>query len=218
MAAPSSELLRLCSPTSLLPPLSLVKPPGFKASPTPPLISVGPLLRTPSPVRHCRSAADLQPTGVGLALLFEERQEPLLPSPASTPPRPPPARRKTLAGVNIVRTSAGLSLHRTGARLKAAGKSRMPPAPAAKAAEILVCRSLGIVKDGEDITSAALDAFAERFKEKLPQEVISAMRELFKLDDVQATDVEDALIQHGGAGAMDVERMEDAAAALQAFN
>lgn len=82
----------------------------------------------------------------------------------------------------------------------------------------MVCRSLGIVKDGEDITSAALDAFAERFKEKLPQEVISAMRELFKLDDVQATDVEDALIQHGGAGAMDVERMEDAAAALQAFN
>ena len=89
-------------------------------------------------------------------------------------------------------------------------------APAAKAAEILVCRSLGIVKDGEDITAKALDAFVERFKEQLPLEVISAMRDLFKLDDVQAMGVEDALIQHGGEGGMDVERMEDAAAALQA--
>ena len=89
-------------------------------------------------------------------------------------------------------------------------------APAAKAAENLVARSLGIVKDGEDITAKALDAFAERFKEQLPLEVISAMRDLFRLDDVQAMGVEDALIQHGGEGAMDVERMEDAAAALQA--
>ncbi|XBJ03987.1 hypothetical protein VPH35_023018 [Triticum aestivum] len=219
LAVPSPTVLQLCSPTHLLPPLSPVKPPEFEASPTPPpppLISNGPLQRTPSPVRLRRAATDLQPAGVGLTVLFEDRQEPLLPSPASTPPRPPAMRRKTLAGVNIARTSAGLSLHRTSARLKATGRARVVPAPAAKAAEILVARSLGIFKDGEDITAKALDAFAERFKEQLPLEVISAMRDLFRLDDVQAMGVEDALIQHGGEGAMDMERMEDAAAALQA--
>ncbi|KAE8793125.1 Disease resistance protein RPM1 [Hordeum vulgare] len=74
---------------------------------------------------------------------------------------------------------------------------------------------LGIVKDGEDFTNKALDAFAERCKEQLPQEVLPVMRELFNLDDTQTTRVEDALIEHGGVGGMDVERMEDAIAVIQ---
>ncbi|KAE8799766.1 hypothetical protein D1007_24861 [Hordeum vulgare] len=78
-------------------------------------------------------------------------------------------------------------------------------APAARAAELLVCRSLGIVKDGEDVTAAALDAFAERFKDQLLLDVIVAMRDLFKLDNCSATDVEEALIVHGGRGALDME-------------
>ncbi|KAI4970963.1 hypothetical protein ZWY2020_001877 [Hordeum vulgare] len=130
-------------------------------------------------------------------MLFEDRQEPLLPSPALTPPQPSVASRKILAGINIIRISADLSPHMTSARLKVAGKTRVPPALADK--------------DGEDITAKALDAFAERFKERLPQEVIFDMCELFKIDDVQATGVKDALIQHGGEGAMDVGRMEDPA-------
>ncbi|KAI5018144.1 hypothetical protein ZWY2020_043032 [Hordeum vulgare] len=85
-------------------------------------------------------------------------------------------------------------------------KSRVAPPLAARAAQFLCC-NLGIIKDGEDVTAKASDAFAERFKDQLPQEVLSAMRELFKLDD--------ALIEHGGEGVMDVERMKDVAAMIQ---
>ena len=86
----------------------------------------------------------------------------------------------------------------------------------ATAAEILVCRSLGIVKDGEDVTAAALDAFAERFKEHLSSEVITAMRGLFKLDDANAHAVEEALLSHGGGGALDLERADEEAELQQA--
>ncbi|KAI4990717.1 hypothetical protein ZWY2020_039088 [Hordeum vulgare] len=188
---------------------------GFEASPTPPLTSVGLLRCTPSPVRLRRAVANLQPAGVGLAVIFEDRQMPVLPSLASLMPRTVRGRHKTIAGVDVIRSGIGLSLQRTSARLKVAGKTRVTPASTARVAEFLVCRSLGIVKDGEDVTAKALDAFAERFKDQLPHEVLSVMRKLFKVDDAHAATVEDALIQHGGEGAMDVERMEDIATAIQ---
>lgn len=75
---------------------------------------------------------------------------------------------------------------------------------------------MGIVKDGEDVTAAALDAFVDRFKEQLPPDVIAAMRGLFKLDDGDATDVEEALIAHGGGGALNLERTDEGAAVQQA--
>lgn len=71
-------------------------------------------------------------------------------------------------------------------------------------------------KDGEDVTNAAMDAFAERFKEQLPPDVIVAMRGLFKLDNDSATDVEEALIAHGGGGALDLETSDAGTAAQQA--
>ncbi|KAI4992437.1 hypothetical protein ZWY2020_051854 [Hordeum vulgare] len=175
----------------------------------------GTLTGTHSLVRQHRAAAVLQPAGIGLAVVFEDRQDPMLPSPTPPLPRDVQGHGKTIVGLDIARSGAGISLRRTSARLRAAGKSMVAPAPTAKAAGILVCRSLGIVKDGEDVTANVLHAFAERFKDQLPQEVLSAMREMFKLDDSHATTVEDTLIQHGGEGAMNIERMEDAAAAIQ---
>ncbi|KAE8788161.1 hypothetical protein D1007_37859 [Hordeum vulgare] len=127
----------------------------------------GLLTRTTSLVWLRSAAVDLQPAGVGLGVIFEDRLELLLPSPAPFLPR---------------------------TTLRAAGKSRVEPAPEAQAAEFFVCRSVVIVKDGEDVTTKAMDAFAERFKDQLPQEVICAMRELFHLDDAHATTLEDALI------------------------
>lgn len=44
---------------------------------------------------------------------------------------------------------------------------------------------------------------------------IVAMRGLFKLDDSSATDVEEALIAHGGGGALHLEQNDVDAAALQ---
>lgn len=117
-----------------------------------------------------------------------------------------------MAGIAISKTGGGFSIFRTRA------EGRPKAAPAARAAEILVCRSLGIVKDGEDVTAAALDAFVDRFKEQLPPDVIVAMRGLFKLDDGCATDVEDALIAHGGGGALDLVTNDDGVATQQEAN
>lgn len=50
-----------------------------------------------------------------------------------------------------------------------------------------------------------VDAFTEVFKEQLSPEVITATRGMFKFDDAQVVVVEDALIAHGGGGALDLE-------------
>lgn len=128
----------------------------------------------------------------------------VLATPESPPPRPPAARRKTLAGVKIS-TRGGLTLQ----KVKRTDTPAM--AMASKAAEKLVCRTMGITKNGEDVTEAILDEFTAKFKEQLAPEVILAMREFFHLDDSAVIDVEDALIDHGGAGAL--ELAQDGAAA-----
>ncbi|KAM3316748.1 hypothetical protein ACQJBY_034719 [Aegilops geniculata] len=112
-----------------------------------------------------------------------------------------------MAGLVISKAGGGFSITKSCAsgRPKAAAAGRPKATLAARAAELLVCRTLGIVKDGQDVTAAALDAFAERFKEQLPPDVIVAMRGLFKLDCNSATGVEEALIVHGGDGALDLE-------------
>ncbi|XBJ18712.1 hypothetical protein VPH35_009819 [Triticum aestivum] len=195
---PSPTLLELCSSQMLLLLVpSPSRPPGFEASPMPPLLSNGLLCRTLLPVRHRRavvSAAGLH----FLAPLFEDRQEAILPTPtlAPTPPRAPAAHRKTMAGTRVA--------------------SHPRATPVATTAEILVCRSLGIIKYGEDVTAAVLDAFAERFKEHLSSEVITTMRGLFKLDDVNAHAVEEALLSHGGGSALDLERADEEAELQQA--
>lgn len=54
------------------------------------------------------------------------------------------------------------------------------------------------------MTSATLDAFAEKFKDELSPEIIVAMRDFFKLDDTAIREVEEALLTHGGEGAIDL--------------
>lgn len=108
------------------------------------------------------------------------------------------ARRKTLASVKIS-IKGGLSLKKV-----RRPDGRPAALPAARAAEQLVCTSLGITKDGEAVTSATLDAFAEKFKDELSPEIIVAMRDFFKLDDTAIREVEEALLTHGGEGAIDL--------------
>ncbi|KAI4980175.1 hypothetical protein ZWY2020_020660 [Hordeum vulgare] len=145
-----------------------------------------------------------------MAPLFGDRQDALLPSPTTSPPRAPaPRHRNTMAGIDISMSCAGFSISKT----RAGGCPKATPA--ARATEILVCRTLGTVKDGEDVTAATLDAFMKQFKEQLPPDVIVAMCGLFKLDDGSASEVEDALIAHGGGGALDLDATGDGAAAQQ---
>jgi DNA polymerase elongation subunit (family B) len=109
--------------------------------------------------------------------------------------------RKTLAGVCIART-VGFSLRRVSERVKA----RRKVAPVAKQAERMVCNGLGIVQDGEEITEQAMEEFARRFKGKVHEDVLGAMRALFKLDSVKDEEMVDGLIGIGGAAALDHEQ------------
>ena len=70
------------------------------------------------------------------------------------------------------------------------------------------------MKNGQDVTTATLDAFAVNFKEQLPHDVIVAMREFFELDNGVVTAVEDALIEHGGAGVLDTVGAADGVSSL----
>jgi hypothetical protein len=74
---------------------------------------------------------------------------------SSTPPRRVANRRKTLAGMNMVRT-VNYSLRRESGRLKSKKKSR----PIVQATEDFICRGLGIVQDGEMVTEQAMQEFA----------------------------------------------------------
>lgn len=128
--------------------------------------------------------------------LFIPRIPALLPSPSprSTPPRRPTARRKTLAGVS------GFQLPRRSPRIQA--KKRV--IPIAKLAEQLLCRRMGIVSEDGQVTEAAITKFADMFQGRLPDITIAALRALFMLDCDLATAVEDALVQHGGEGGPDM--------------
>lgn len=140
--------------------------------------------------------------------IFVQRQGGILAMPDSLPPRPPTVRRKTIAGVRIS-SKGGLSLQ----KVKRGGPR--VAVPAAKAAEKLVSRSLGITRDGEDVTEATLADFTAKFKEQLAPEVIIAMRDFFHLDDAAVNGVEDALIEHGGEGTL--EMIQEEGVALQSI-
>ncbi|KAI5011096.1 hypothetical protein ZWY2020_013233 [Hordeum vulgare] len=76
--------------------------------------------------------------------------------------------------------------------------------PAAKAAEKLLCCSLGIMRDGEDVTEATLADFTAKFKDQLAPEVILAMRAFLHLNDQAVNNVEEALIDHSGEATMEI--------------
>ena len=133
-----------------------------------------------------------------------QRQGGILAMPDSPPPRPPTARRKTIAGVRIS-SKGGLSLQ----KVKRGGP--WVAVPAAKAAKKLVSRSLGITRDGEDVIEATLADFTAKFKEQLAPEVIIAMRDFFHLDDAAVDGEEDALIEHGGEGTLELNQEEGVA-------
>jgi hypothetical protein len=93
----------------------------------------------------------------------------------------------------------GFSIRRNSDRLKARRKA----APIAAAAETFVCRGLGIVKDGQEVTEAAMAEFALRLKGQVSDEVLAAMRALFKVATPEEEEMDDALLQEGGAAGLD---------------
>ncbi|XBH83178.1 hypothetical protein VPH35_071665 [Triticum aestivum] len=195
------QVALLCSPVRMATPSPTgSRPPGFEALPTPPLLSSTTPRRTPPLMPGAAMVESSIPTG--LEALFQPRQQPLLPLPVSSPVKAPTHRRKTLASMHIT-TNGGFSLRRNSAWIMARGAG--VATAMAKEAQELLCRSIGIVQDGEDITDKALKAFEDQFKEQLPEAVMEALRGLFKVDDAVAVEVEEALINHGGEAAIDHE-------------
>jgi ABC-type multidrug transport system ATPase subunit len=99
----------------------------------------------------------------------------------------------------------GFSLRRTSARLQA----RRKKAPVAKKAEALLCSSLGIISNGQLVTEQALAEFSRRFEGQVSQEVVAALRALFKLDEPASNAIDEAVIAHGGAAALDANEEDD---------
>ena len=75
--------------------------------------------------------------------------------------------------------------------------------PMAKLAEKLLYHRLWIVNEGDHITEEAITKFDELFQGRLPKIAVDAVRALFRLDCDLASAVEDALLAHGGGGALD---------------
>ncbi|KAI4996419.1 hypothetical protein ZWY2020_051225 [Hordeum vulgare] len=125
--------------------------------------------------------------------------------PPSPCPRPPTAHRKTLAVVRIS-MKGGLSLQ----RIKHS-RPKVLAVPVTKVAKKLVCHMLGITMGGKDVTEATLDEFTSKFKDHVAREVIMAMRGFIHPDDAAVNGVEDALLDHGGEGALDLAQLGDTA-------
>jgi hypothetical protein len=177
---------------------STTQPPGFEVDMqrrTPPLLTEGSISRTPPSSAPRAALTPLEP-------LFQEASKPLLSPPSSLPPRRVANRRKTLAGMSMLR-NVTYSLRRASGKLKTK--------PVAQAAEAFVCRGLGIVQDGQEVTELVMNEFARRFEGQIPDGMLAALRELFQVGSPEDEAVDDALLLHGGAAGLELG--EDGAAA-----
>jgi hypothetical protein len=82
-------------------------------------------------------------------------------------------------------------------------RAKLKSRPILQDAEALVCRNLGIVMDGEVVTEEALAVFVRMFKDQVSADAVRALRILFKLDNAQDMEVEEALLARGGAAAVE---------------
>ncbi|KAE8795997.1 hypothetical protein D1007_29034 [Hordeum vulgare] len=92
-------------------------------------------------------------------------------------------------------------------------KNKAGGMPIAKMAEKPMCRRLGIITDNGHLTEEAIGKFAALFHGRLPAIAIDALRALFLLDCDLGMRVEEALVAHGGEGAMEHAGAEDASRA-----
>jgi hypothetical protein len=67
----------------------------------------------------------------------------------------------------------------------------------------MLCKSLGILQDGEEASAAVLLELERRFEGQIPDDVLEDLRIMFNIDSQEAEEVENALIAHGGAAVLD---------------
>ena len=89
----------------------------------------------------------------------------ILPTPNSTPPRPPTILRKTLA------SATGLNLVRSNPRLQVKNRDM----PIALMVERILCQCMGMVDEGEMVTEAAIAKYVALFRGQLPDLAVGAL-------------------------------------------
>jgi hypothetical protein len=67
----------------------------------------------------------------------------------------------------------------------------------------MLCQGLGILQDGEEASAAALLELERRFEGQIPDDVLEDLKIMFCIDSQEAEEVENALIGHSGAAALD---------------
>jgi hypothetical protein len=100
-----------------------------------------------------------------------------------------------------MRTSQGYALRKTSDHLRAKRKAQ----PVAVAAETMLYRGLGIIKDDKVVTEMAIQEFARRFEGQVEDDVITSLRDLFKVGTAEDEAVDAVLIGHGGSAGLDLE-------------
>ncbi|KAI4994722.1 hypothetical protein ZWY2020_034363 [Hordeum vulgare] len=92
--------------------------------------------------------------------------------------------------------------------------SQLPP-PSAQLPQVavepdkIIYRNFGIVQDGRDVTKDALEELEHCFQHELSPSVLAGLRDLSKLGDEAAAEIEDMLINRGGQAALDHPEVED---------
>ena len=95
-------------------------------------------------------------------------------------------------------------------------KEKRKSKPVTKAAEVAVCRGLGIIQDGEDVTEAAMAEFARCFDGEVSGRAMGALRALFKVATPEDDAIEEALLSHGGAAGLDLQDLDGDDATINA--
>jgi hypothetical protein len=60
------------------------------------------------------------------------------------------------------------------------------------------------VQDGEEVTELVVQELACRFEEEVPDHVLATFRELFRVSSQEEEEVDEALLQHGGAAGLEM--------------
>jgi hypothetical protein len=117
----------------------------------------------------------------------------------SLPSRQVANRQKTLAWMTVVHNITYF-LRRASDHLRAKHNAKS----VAQAAEAFICKGLGIVQDGQEMTELVMKEFMRQFEGQIPDDVMQALRELFKVGSVEDDAVDDALLAYGGAAGLEL--------------
>jgi hypothetical protein len=113
----------------------------------------------------------------------------------------PPATRRLRQ-----RRTFDMSAVRRSARL-----AKKPTVPAIERAQRNLCRKLGLPTTESEPIDSVLQDFIAMFRGPLPPHIVGALTAIFSLDDDDTGKLDDALLQHAGAAAVELSPPQEVA-------